>query len=162
MALQECYIPIGHDTIDIDIFILKIKFLVDYRYHRVLNCCNWSDKHKTFKLRLPAIRRIRHRSPDQKQQKRSTGDGESKKSSLESMPLQQFSPFVERLCPPRLASGIWGHEQPVSDHDPGDNAAWNDAKYPAWKGSQTSLRKGSSLDEAEAKRSPPGIWDHSH
>lgn len=140
------------------ILILKITFLVDCHYHLVLNCYNWLDKHKTFKLRLPAIRRIRHKSPDQKQQRqqRSTGDGESKKSSLESMPLQQFSPFVERLCPPRLASSVWGHEQPVSDQDPTDNAAWYDAKYPALKGSQTSLRKGSSLDEAETKRSSPG------
>lgn len=112
------------------------------------------DKHRTFKLRLPAIRRSRQKSPEHKQRRPGAAEGEGHGSSSESMPLQHFSPFVERLCPPRLASGIWGHEHPITDHDPMDVTSWYDTRYPAWKGSQTSLRKASSLEEAEGKKSP--------
>lgn len=113
------------------------------------------DKLRTFKLRLPAIRRSRQKSPEQRQRRpRAAEGGEGHGSSSESMPLQHFSPFVERLCPPRLATGIWGHEHPITDHDPTDATSWYDTRYPAWKGSQASLRKASSLEETEGKKSP--------
>ena len=120
-----------------------------------------ADRHKTFKLRLPTIRRNRQKLADGKQAAPTAaggggggGDGESRASSEESVPLQQFSPFVERLRPSRLASGLYNqHERPV-DHDLSDLANWPDSRYPAWKSSQDSLRKASSLEDVEGKKSP--------
>jgi len=81
---------------------------------------------------------------------------ESHGSSVdETVPLQPFSPFVDRLRPPAARSRAPNHDASAAAVDPlgvSGGAGLTDAgRVQAWRCSQGSLRKQSSVEEtAEA------------
>jgi len=119
--------------------------------------CTCAGVHKTFRFKLPAVRRRTDR-------RRGVSDGrgpppaghsdlDSRASSLdESVPLQPFSPFVDRLRPPTTARTRPNHDPSTTlGADPLGGPGMTEAgRVQAWRCSQGSLRgkQSSSVEEA--------------
>jgi len=118
-----------------------------------LGHCGYAGVHKTFRFKLPAIRRAdrRHEVSDGRGPPPGHIDLESCGSSFdEAVPLQPFSPFVDRLRPPAARTRP-NHEAADIGSDPLSVTAGpgvlDAGRVQAWRCSQGSLRKQSSLDE---------------
>ena len=119
--------------------------------------CEQLGVHKTFRFKLPAIRRTDRRRgvSDGRGPPAAHSDLESRGSSLdESVPLQPFSPFIDRLRPPPATRSRPNHDasSAVGGGDPlggvGGAPGLTDAgRVQAWRCSQGSLRKQSSIEE---------------
>lgn len=123
-------------------------------YANCLLRCENAGVHKTFRFRLPAIRRADRRQDvsDGRGPPAAHSDLESRGSSLdESVPLQPFSPFVDRLRPPATRSRP-NHEAAtdIGGSDAlggGGQGLMDGGRVQAWRCSQGSLRKQSSVEE---------------
>jgi len=123
-------------------------------YTRPMIRCGRSGVHKTFRFKLPAVRRTDRRRgvSDGRRPPAAHSDLESRGSSLdESVPLQPFSPFVDRLRPPAARSRPNHEASSDIGSDPvglSSGPAMMDAgRVQAWRCSQGSLRKQSSIEE---------------
>lgn len=117
-------------------------------------CYGCAGVHKTFRFKLPAVRHTDRRRgvSDGRGPPAGHSDLESRGSSLdESVPLQPFSPFVDRLRPPPARTRP-NHDASGVSSDPlglsGGPSMTEDGRVQAWRCSQGSLRKQSSVEEA--------------
>lgn len=114
--------------------------------------------HKTFRFKLPTVRRAdRRRGIHDGRSGAPPGqsDLESRGSSMdETVPLQPFSPFVDRLRPPSAATRSRpNHDACTVISDPlgvssGPGGLTEAGRVHAWRCSQGSLRKQSSIEDA--------------
>jgi len=115
--------------------------------------------HKTFRFKLPAVRRTDRRRGLHDGRGPPTSAGHSDLSSHggssldETVPLQPFSPFVDRLRPP-AARSRHNHDA-AADLGPGLTET---GRVQAWRCSQGSLRKQSSVEDVAAGEPTGNGW----
>ena len=116
-----------------------------------------SDRHKSFKLRLPSIRRdLRRKSADVENPVESEEE--------EAVPLQRIGPIpspspspMDRLHPP-LSSPLLD-KRPL-DRELSDISNWSNEDFKSRKSSQGSLRRASSMEHLNSSLRSPASDKH--
>ena len=109
----------------------------------------FSDRHKSFKLRLPSIRRDISRDYTKNRATNRLHDPEDPPEGEESVPLHRLSPPAEVV--PQDTPPL---ERRMLDREFSDVSTWSNEEFKSRKSSQGSIRRASSmehLDHSSAK-----------
>jgi len=128
--------------------------------------CAWSGVHKTFRFKLPAVRRtdrrrgLHHDGRGPPAAGHSDLESHAGSSLDETVPLQPFSPFVDRLRPTAARSRPNHDASTVAGGDPlglsGGPGLTETGRVQAWRCSQGSLRKQSSVEDTAGEATGNG------